>query len=163
MQPDTRNSVLAPNEPSAAFFGNSRCLASAHCEPVSLNTGRLANRAGELKRNNLIFDLHRDLQGRFQVGIFSSHADGAYPRNCMVEPPRNRVSVMHFKKFLVFLLHSSVGERVSKPRYVPVLVSSRKLCSGSKKWKWSILWTILCHPDQFENINSRTLRCLMRR
>ena len=34
--------LVARNEPSAAFFGNSRRLAAAQCEPVSLNTGRLA-------------------------------------------------------------------------------------------------------------------------
>ena len=37
----------APSEPSAAFFGNSRSPASAQCEPVSLNTGRLTDRANE--------------------------------------------------------------------------------------------------------------------
>ena len=37
----------APSEPPAAFFGHSRSLASTQCEPVSLNTGRLAARADD--------------------------------------------------------------------------------------------------------------------
>ena len=41
--------LLAPVEPSAAIFGNSRNMASASCQPVSLNTGRLAERAHVLE------------------------------------------------------------------------------------------------------------------
>ena len=49
--------LRAPTEPSPAFFRNSKSLASAQCEPVSLNT------ADELQY------LHRDLRGSFQLGI----------------------------------------------------------------------------------------------
>ena len=45
----------APSEPPAAFFGNSTSSASAQCEPESLNTGRLADRANELERNTQYF------------------------------------------------------------------------------------------------------------
>ena len=51
LQLDTRNSfgmsgdifedLLAPSEPSAAFFGNLRIMASATCEPTSLIQGDL--------------------------------------------------------------------------------------------------------------------------
>ena len=52
LQPAARNTLgtsghvfedlPAPVEPSAAIFGSSRNMASASCEPVSANTGRLA-------------------------------------------------------------------------------------------------------------------------
>ena len=51
LQRDTLNSFGIP----AAFFGNSRNSASAQCEPVSLNTGRLADPANELERNTRNF------------------------------------------------------------------------------------------------------------
>ena len=61
VKPDTRNSfgisgnvfenLPAPNDPPAGFFGNSRSTASAHCEPVPLNTVRLAARMDELERS----------------------------------------------------------------------------------------------------------------
>ena len=41
---------LAPNEPTAACSGKARSLPAAHCELVSLNTGRFAARTDELER-----------------------------------------------------------------------------------------------------------------
>ena len=37
----------------------------------------------------------------------------------------------------LILLHSSVGKRVSRPKYVPVQAFQRKLCCGSQKKRWS--------------------------
>ena len=39
----------------------------------------------------------------------------------------------------------------------------RKQCIGAEKWRWTIRWTILRRRDQFEDIDSRILRCLVRR
>ena len=65
LQLDTRNSFgtsgnvfedpPALTGPPTAFFGNSRSHASAQCELVSLNTGRLADRAKEMERNTQNF------------------------------------------------------------------------------------------------------------
>ena len=111
LQPDTRNSLgisgnvlegqPAPSEPPATFFGNSRSMASAPREPVSLNTGRPAERAYELERTHLqnfaipTPGFARKLSTRNP----HSQAERAYPQNCMVELPRNQVSEMHFDKF----------------------------------------------------------------
>ena len=89
------------NEPSAAaFFGNSKSSAPAQCEPVSLNTATLAERAHNLERNtqNCAIFTPR-LARKFSTRNPPSHADGVYPQNSMVEQPRNQVSVMHFDKF----------------------------------------------------------------
>ena len=110
LQPDTRNSCgisgnvfedpPAPNEPPAVFFGNSRSLASAPCEPVSLNTGRLADRANELDRKTQkIATLTTRFARKFPTWNPPSHAEGAYLQNCMVDQPRNQVSQMHSDKF----------------------------------------------------------------
>ena len=76
----------------AAFFGNSWGLASAQCEPVSLNSGRPADRANQLERNtqNLAIPTPRFAR-MFSTWNPPSHAEGAYPQNCMVEQPRNQV------------------------------------------------------------------------
>ena len=72
--------LLAPNEPSAAFFGNSRGSASAQCEPVSMNTGRLADRSNELERNTQHFALLTPRFARkFSTWNLPSRAEGAYP------------------------------------------------------------------------------------
>ena len=110
LQPNTRNSsgisgnvfedLPAPSEPSAAFFGNSRSSASAQCEPVSLNTGRLADRVEQLERNTQNFAIPTPRCARkFSTWNPPSHAEGAYPQNCMVEQPKNQFSEMHFEKF----------------------------------------------------------------
>ena len=102
LQPDTRYSrsisgnvfedLPAPSEPPAAFFGNSRSTASAQCEPVSLNTGRLADRVNELERNTHNFAIPTPRFARkFSSWNLPFHAEGAYPQNCMVEQPRNQV------------------------------------------------------------------------
>ena len=62
-----------------------------------------------------------------------------------------------------FSLEISVLERrPSRPRYVPVVTFPRKICSGSKKWRWSNQWTIFGRRSQLEGVDSRILRCLMR-
>ena len=107
LQPDTRNSfgmsgndfedLLEPSEPPAAFFGNSRSFTLAQCEPVSVNTGGLADRANERTLIILQFQL-RDSR-KFSTWHPPSRAEGAYPQKCMVELPRNHFSEMHFDKF----------------------------------------------------------------
>ena len=59
--------LLAPNEPTAAWFGNVRSVTDTHCEFVSLSTGRVAVTQ---KKEREIYSklgkcLHRDLSGSF--------------------------------------------------------------------------------------------------
>ena len=117
LQPDTRNlngtsgtvleDLLAPNEPTAACFGNSRNLADTHWKPVSLNTGRPAAKADESGRNsqNLAIPTSRSAR-TFSIWNPPSHAEGAYPHNCMVEQQKirsrrcisiNSLILRHFK------------------------------------------------------------------
>ena len=75
-------------------------MASASSEPVSLNTGRLAERAIEVERNPQIFALPTPrLARKWSTWNPPSHAEGVYPQNCMVELPRDQVPEMHFDKF----------------------------------------------------------------
>ena len=75
-----------PSEPPAAFFGNSRSPASAQCEPVSLNTGRVADRTNESERYTYV-EICKE--------VFNLDPP---PQNCMVEQQRNQASDMHFDK-----------------------------------------------------------------
>ena len=63
---------------------------------MSLNTGRLADRAKELERNTENFAIPTP---KFSTWNPPSHAEGIYPQNCMFEQPRNQVLEMHFDKF----------------------------------------------------------------
>ena len=63
---------------------------------MSLNTGRLADRAKELERNTENFAIPTP---KFSTWNPPSHAEGTYPQNCMFEQPRNQVLEMHFDKF----------------------------------------------------------------
>ena len=55
-------------------------------------------------------------------------------------------------------------DKIQNPRKVPVPVLPRRLCYGSKKWRWSSRWTISSHHAQFKVILiSRILRCWTRR
>ena len=149
LQPDTRSSsgisgnvfedLPAPSEPSAAFFGNSRSSASAQCELVSLNTGRLADRVKQLERNTQNFcNTHTEIcKEVFNLESFS-HGEGAYPQNCMVEQPKNQVSEMHFEKFL----DPSTFQCWKRVFMTEVPAFPRTLCNGSKRWRWSNQCTI---------------------
>ena len=112
--------LLAPSEPPAGLFVNSISSASAHCEPMSLNTGRFADRAKELERNeqNSAIPTPRFAR-KFSTWNPPFHAQESCPQNCMVEQPRNQVSEMHFDKFLNPATFQC-WKRVSRPRYVPV-------------------------------------------
>ena len=84
MSGNVSENLPAPNEPSAPFFGNSRSLASAQCEPVSLNTGGVADPA-EKERNTQHFAIPTPRFAReFSTWKPPSHAEGAYPQNSMV-------------------------------------------------------------------------------
>ena len=89
--------ILAPSELPAAFLGNSRSMASAPCEPVSL---RLAERATELERKPHTFAIPTPRSAR-KLSTWNPpcHVEGAYPQNYMVEQLRNQVSEMHFEKY----------------------------------------------------------------
>ena len=111
LQHDTRNSfgtsghvlgnLLAPGEPPAAIFGNSKNMASASCGPVPLNTGRIGERVHELERDPQKFAIPTPRFARkFSTWNPPSQAEGAYQQSCMVELPRNQVSELHFDKFL---------------------------------------------------------------
>ena len=151
---------LKLNEPTVDSFRTARSLAATHCEPVSLNTGRLAACTDELERNtqklgNTYIEICKEV---FKLES-STLAEAAYPQNCMVEQPRNqRISITS-----LILRHFSVGRRASRPRYGPVQTFPRKLCCGSKKWRGSNQWTISRRISQSEGVFSRMLRCWMRR
>ena len=170
LHPDTRNlfgisgnvfeDLPAPSEPPAVFFGNSRSSASAQCEPVSLNPGRLANRSNEMERNIQIVAIHTEIRKEFvNLKIRPSHAEGTCPQNCIVEQPKNQVSEMHFNTF-PDPPHFSVGKRVLRPRYVPVQTFPRTLCCGSQKCRWSTPWTISRRHGQLEGTDSRFFEML---
>ena len=55
------------------------------------------------------------------------------------------------------------GKFDSKPKSLPVLIFSRTLCCGSKKWRWLILWTSWNPRDQFMERIFQTSRCWTRR
>ena len=173
LQLDTRNlygtsgnvfeDLLAPNEPTAACFGNSRSMASVPCEPVSLNTGRPAERANESERHTLNSAIPTPRFARkFSTWNPPSHAEGAYPQICMVELPRNRVSEMHYDNILdpstFQCWKTSFKTEVRSCSNFP-----RKLCCGYKKCRWSHRWTILRLRSQLEGVDSRNVRCLTRR
>ena len=107
LEHDTRNffgslgnvfeDLPAPNEPTAACFGNARSFTDTHCESVFLNTGRLPARTDELERHTQNFKITTlRFARKFSTWNPPSHAEGAYPQNCMVEQPRSPVSEMHF-------------------------------------------------------------------
>ena len=106
--------------------------------------------------------LHRDLHGSFQLGILPLMQKELVRRIAWLKnqgiKSRKCISVNS-----LILRNSSVEKRDSKPRYVPVYTSPRKRCCGSKKLRWSNQCTLLRRRDEFENTNSRILRCLMRR
>ena len=90
LQPDTRNSfrtsghvfedLPAPGELPPALFGNSRFVASASCGPVSVITGRLAERANALgiDPHNFAIPTPR-FAGMFSTWNPPSQVEGAYP------------------------------------------------------------------------------------
>ena len=66
---------------------------------LSLNTGRLPARTGELEILNTLQYLHRDWPGSFQLGILLLVKKELILKNWMVEQPRNQVSEKHFDEF----------------------------------------------------------------
>ena len=53
---------------------------------------------------------------------------------------RQQISELQFDKFLLHH-HLYVGRQDSEIRWLLVLIFPRKLCYGSKKWRWTIHWT----------------------
>ena len=174
-QPDTRNSCGVPgnvfenpsasDEPTASCSGNvyARSPTATLGEPVFLNTGRSEARVDQMERNTKSFTIPTPrFAGTVSTWNPPSLAEGAYPQNLWLSNRgiRSRkcisISAPYFRRF-------TVEKRASRPRYVLVLTFLRKLCVGSKKWKWSIRWTISRRPNQFEDIDSLILRRWMRR
>ena len=159
LQPDTRNSfgisgnvfedLPAPSEPHAAFCGHSRSSGSALCELESLKTGRLSARAYELERTiqNIAIPSLRFAR-KFSTWNPPCHAEGAISRIAWLSNRGIRSRNCTSMNTLIFR-HFSVGQRASRPRYVPVVTFLRKLCFGSKKWRWSIQWTIIRRRSHF--------------
>ena len=128
--------LLAPNEKTEACFGNARSLADTSCELVSLNTGRSVAKGEESERNTQNFAVPTPRFARkFSTWNLPSHAGGACPQNCMVEQPRSQVSEMNFVEFLNPSTFQS-WKTSFKPRCVLVHNFVRKLCCGSKKWRF---------------------------
>ena len=172
LQPGTRNSIgisgnavedlHAPNEPSAAFFGNSWGLASAQWEPVSLNAGRLAARANELERNSQNFAVqHRDLQGSFQLGILPLLQKELIRRNAWLTNQRIKTRKCISINSPI-LLHSSVLKTSFKT----------EVCSHfpTEAMLWIKEVEMVRSTDDLQTSRSirdhqifGTLRCLMRR
>ena len=124
---------------------------------------RFHTKIDELKRNTQHLAIPTPRKTRkFSTWNPPSHEEGAYPQNCMVQQPRNQVSDMHFDKF-----PNPATFRCWKTNFkTKVCFCSgfpRKQCIGSKKWRWSIRWTILRRRSQLEGVDSRILRCLMQR
>ena len=139
----------APDEPTASSLRNvhARRPTATHGETVLLSTGK---QISTLKALQLL-----------RPTWYPSCTEEAYPQNCMVgkwkNQSRKRISI----NYLCFL-PSQDGGRASKQKRVFVLVSFWKQCVGSKKSRWLSLWTILRRRNQFEDIDSQILRCLMR-
>ena len=127
LQPGARNSFgISGNVFEDPPAPNERSLTGTLCEPVSLNIGRSVANGEESERNTQHFAIPTPrLARKFSTWNPPSHAEGAYPQNCMVAQPRNQVSEMHFDKCPDLFRHFSVGKRAG---YVPVLTLPRKLC-----------------------------------
>ena len=61
--------LLAPNEPTAACFGNARSVTDTHCEFVSEHRKTCSQRGGSRKKLKTWQCSHRDLPRSFQLGI----------------------------------------------------------------------------------------------
>ena len=69
-------------------------LAATHCEHVSINTWRSVAKIDGLERNTQNLEIPTPRFARmFSTWNPPSHAEGAYPQNCMVELPSYHVSV----------------------------------------------------------------------
>ena len=150
-----------PDEATAACFGNARSLTDTHCELVSLNTGRSVTNVDELERNTPNFAIPTPrFANKFSTWNLPSHAEGAYPQNCMVEQPRNQVSKMHFDKFL-----NTFAFQCGKTSF------KTEVCSCSNFPTEAMLWIkeveIVESADDLKTWRSASipefLRCLMRR
>ena len=117
----------ALSEPPAVFFGQSRSSASAHCEPVSQNTGRLADRANEMgeKRSKFCNTNTEICKEVFNPPLSCRRSLSA---ELNVEQPRNQDSDPNHCTFQCW-------KRVSRPRCVPVPSFPQTPCCGSKMWR----------------------------
>ena len=120
--------LLAPDEPSPALFGNSTSMASASCGSVPMDTGRIAERAGVLERDpqNRAIPTPR-FTGSSQSGILPLTQKELILKivwlSCRGIKFQNCMSINS----------SSVGRRISGPKYALVQVILRPRCCGSQK------------------------------
>ena len=132
-----------------------RSPTATHGEPVFPSAGKSEARVDEINKHTQSYAIPTPrfagnvstwnlplMQKELVRRIMSLNHQGIRSQNC--------ISIKS-----LFLRHFSVGRRVSKKKYVHVLITPRKLCVGSQKCRSSIRWSILCHRDQFENIDFR--------
>ena len=66
------------------------------------------------------------------------------PQNYVADQHRLQISELQFDKFpthsTFFMLEDKIQD--ARIKRLPVLISHPTLCYGSKKWRWSIQWTI---------------------
>ena len=85
-------------EPSSAFFGNSKNLASASCRSTPI--GKIAERRkvfGKEPQNCSIPTPRFAKKVSTWNPLFQ--AEGIFLQNCVMEIPRNQISELHFGKF----------------------------------------------------------------
>ena len=68
-----------------------------------------------------------------------------FPQNSMGGQQRQQISELQFDNFrtlctFLILKYFWFGKYDSKIKRLPVLIFRRKLCYGSKKWRWLIHW-----------------------
>ena len=142
-------------------LGNSRSIASAQCEPASLNRGRLAERANDLEKTYSQFcNTYTEICKELSTWNPHCHAEGTDPLNLhgwiTEESGLGNAFRQIPKSFDISVLVQDRG-------YVIVLTFPRKLCCGSKKWRWPSQWTTLRRRTRLAGEDSRNLRCLMPR
>ena len=95
----------APNEPTAACFGNARSLTDAHCERVSLNAGRPAAKEEELERHtSKLYNTYTEIcQEVFHLGILPVMLKELICKIVWLNNRGIRSRKMHLDKFHDFL------------------------------------------------------------
>ena len=105
---------------------------------MSLNKEISATKGNELERNIQNFALPTP---RFARKFSSLESSLSCRRSLSAELHGGTTEEHRSRKCIsinsLILRHFSVGKRPSRPRYVPVLTFTRKLCCGSKKCIWA--------------------------
>ena len=158
-QPGTQNSCGMPgnvfanpfalNEPTASCSRNvyARSPTATHGEPVFLSAGRPGARIDETNKDTQSLTIPTSrFAGSLPIWNYASSQKELIRKIMWLKSRRIR-SRRCISIISLYLRLSSVGRRASKQKYDNVLVFLRKLCVGSKKWRWSARWTILRAPQ----------------